>query len=211
MAFKAQQVEEWMRKYYYLNTYICGIASFAYFAMFSGMGWETIMGCRQFFYVRFIEWAVTTPMIILSLGLLANEDPVVIAAVMGSDVAMIVAGYLGSVALVPTVKWLWFIIGLVVFAPVVYALVRVFRQTVIQKDDVDRIDLYGKVSLLVVVTWSLYPLVWILGVGTGVLGISAESICYAVLDVITKCVFAFMMVNVSGYESAEIETQREFV
>jgi hypothetical protein len=32
-----------------------------------------------------------------------------------------------------------------------------------EKDDVDRIDLYGKVSLLVVVTWSLYPLVWILG------------------------------------------------
>ena len=25
-----------MRKYYYLNTYICGVASFAYFAMFSG-------------------------------------------------------------------------------------------------------------------------------------------------------------------------------
>ena len=45
---------------------------------------------------------------------------------------MIVAGYLGSVALVPTVKWLWFIIGLAVFAPVVYALVRVFRQTVIR-------------------------------------------------------------------------------
>ena len=31
------QVEDWMRKYYYLNTYICGVASFAYFAMFSGM------------------------------------------------------------------------------------------------------------------------------------------------------------------------------
>ena len=25
---------------------------FAYFSMVSGMGWETIMGCRQFFYVR---------------------------------------------------------------------------------------------------------------------------------------------------------------
>ena len=25
-----------MRKYYYLNAYICGVASFAYFAMFSG-------------------------------------------------------------------------------------------------------------------------------------------------------------------------------
>jgi len=54
------------------------------------------------------------------------------------------------------------------------------------KDDVDRIDLYGKVSLLVVITWSLYPFVWILSVGTGTMGISAESICYSVLDVVTK-------------------------
>jgi hypothetical protein len=46
-------------------------------------------------------------------------------------VMMIAAGYLGSVALVPTVKWLWFLIGLLVYVPVVYALVRIFRQTVI--------------------------------------------------------------------------------
>lgn len=47
------------------------------------------------------------------------------------SVMMIAAGYLGAVALVPTVKWLWFLIGLVVYIPVLYALIRVFRQTVI--------------------------------------------------------------------------------
>ena len=44
---------------------------------------------------------------------------------------MIFAGYMGSVALVPTVKWLWFVIGLVVYIPVVIALVRIFRQCVL--------------------------------------------------------------------------------
>ena len=38
---------------------------------------------------------------------------------------------MGAVALVPTVKWLWFVFGLATFTPVVIALVRVFRQTVI--------------------------------------------------------------------------------
>lgn len=39
MAFKAQQVELGARKYYYLNAFICAVAVFSYFAMFSGMGW----------------------------------------------------------------------------------------------------------------------------------------------------------------------------
>ena len=75
------------------------------------------MGCRQFFYVRYLDWAITTPLLILNLGLLAGEDMVLVAAVMGADIAMIFSGYMGSVALVPTVKWLWFVIGLVVYAP----------------------------------------------------------------------------------------------
>ena len=69
---------------------------------------------------------------------------------------MIFAGYMGSVALVPTVKWLWFVIGLVVYIPVVIALVRIFRQCVLgnlidigevevtthaDKYDMDRIEL----------------------------------------------------------------------
>jgi bacteriorhodopsin len=144
-----------------------------------------------------VDWAVTTPLMILNLGLLAGEDTVMIAAVMGADVGMIVAGYLGAVALVPTVKWLWFIIGLAVFAPVVIALVRTFRQTVIDKNDVDRIELYGKVSLLTIVVWSLYPIVWFLGVGTGAIGVSLEAISFAILDVISKCVFSFMIVQLN--------------
>mmetsp|Transcript_16831 Transcript_16831/g.26088 ORF Transcript_16831/g.26088 Transcript_16831/m.26088 type:complete len:255 (-) Transcript_16831:227-991(-) len=211
MAFKAMNAEPGVRKFYYINAYICGVATFAYFAMISGMGWETIMGCRQFFYVRYLDWAVTTPLMIMNLGLLAGEDPIMIAAIMGADVAMIFAGYMGAVALVPTVKWLWFIIGLAVYAPVVIAIVRVFRQTVIDKNDVDRIELYGKVSLLTIVVWSLYPFIWLLGVGVGTFGVSLESICYALLDVTSKCVFSFMIVQLNVYESAAPATQKEYV
>ena len=69
----------------------------------------------------YIDWAITTPLLILNLGLLAGEDMVLVAAVMGADIAMIFSGYMGSVALVPTVKWLWFVIGLVVYGVCVCA------------------------------------------------------------------------------------------
>ena len=34
---------------------------------------------------RYVDWAVTTPLMILNLGLLAGEDTVMIAAVIGSQ------------------------------------------------------------------------------------------------------------------------------
>ncbi|EKX49358.1 hypothetical protein GUITHDRAFT_85745 [Guillardia theta CCMP2712] len=211
MAFKAVNADPVVRKFYYINAFVCGVASFSYFAMISGMGWETIMGCRQMFYVRYIDWFITTPLMILNIGLLAGEEQWMIAAIMGADMGMIFAGYMGSVALVPTVKWLWFVIGLVVYIPVVIALVRIFRQCVLDKYDMDRIELYGKVSLLTVVSWSVYPFVWLLSVGTGGLGVSAESILYALLDVTSKCFFSFMIIQMDVYESASAETQKEYV
>jgi bacteriorhodopsin len=42
-----------------VSTYMCGFAAMAYFAMLSGQGWTAIAGCRQFFYARYADWAVT--------------------------------------------------------------------------------------------------------------------------------------------------------
>lgn len=55
-------------RYYFINTFICSVATFAYFAMLSGQGWTAIAGCRQFFYVRYLDWLITTPLLILDLG-----------------------------------------------------------------------------------------------------------------------------------------------
>ena len=61
------------------------MATFSYFAMLSGQGWTAIAGCRQFFYARYVDWMITTPLLILDLGLVAGQDYVTIAAVIGAD------------------------------------------------------------------------------------------------------------------------------
>ena len=68
MVAKAANADPERRKYYFCNTFICGIATFAYFAMLSGQGWTAISGCRQFFYAHYVDWLLTTPLIILNLG-----------------------------------------------------------------------------------------------------------------------------------------------
>jgi hypothetical protein len=46
---------------------------------------------------------------------------------------MIIAGYMGAVSVVTTVKWFWFLFGMAMFLPVVYSLARTFRETVITR------------------------------------------------------------------------------
>ena len=71
--------------YYYCNVFVCGFATMAYFAMLSGQGWTAIAGCRQFFYARYVDWSITTPLLLLDLGLIAGADGALIAAVIGAD------------------------------------------------------------------------------------------------------------------------------
>lgn len=71
--------------YYYCNVFICGFATMSYFAMLSGQGWTAVAGCRQFFYARYVDWSVTTPLLLLDLGLIAGADGALIAAVIGAD------------------------------------------------------------------------------------------------------------------------------
>lgn len=118
-------------------------------------------------------------------------------------VGMIIAGYLGATALVPTVRWMWFVIALILYGLVLYAILREFRQTVIDRNDVLRIELYSRVSLVVLIVWSIYPFVWMLGEGTGLLGVSVEVILYCILDLLSKVVFCFLVINHSGPYASE--------
>jgi len=54
-----------------------------------------------------------------------------------------------------------------------------------------RVQNFKNALNITVVTWFFYPIVWIFAEGTGDFCSNAEAICYTVLDVIAKSVFAF--------------------
>ena len=89
-------------------------------------------------------------------------------------VLMIIAGYMGAVSVVTTVKWFWFLFGMAMFLPVVYSLARTFRETVITRKDAEIIELYGKVAWLTIIIWSFYPIVWLFSEGFASFSVSFE-------------------------------------
>merc|ERR1740127_387228 len=57
------------------------------------------------------------------------------------------------------------------------------------------VRIFRSIMNLTVLSWFLYPIVWILAEGTGVLCANAEAIYYTVLDIISKSVFGAIIVN----------------
>ena len=53
--------------------------------MLSGQGWTAIAGCRQFFYARYADWMITTTLIVILLGQVANAGNDVIFGACGAN------------------------------------------------------------------------------------------------------------------------------
>jgi len=66
-------------------TFVCGVASIAYFSMASGGGWVIAPDCRQLFVARYADWLITTPLLLLDLGLVAGVGKWDIMALCLSD------------------------------------------------------------------------------------------------------------------------------
>ena len=182
------------RKYYYLSTYVCGFAAMAYFAMLSGQGWTAIAGCRQFFYARYADWIVTTSLLVVLLGQVANASNDVIFGAAGANAIYIACGYMGSVSVVTTVKWFWFLIGLGALFAVIVHFAQVFKAFADAKGG-ERAQIYGKIAWISILVWLCYPVVWLFSEGFASFSVSFEVCAYAILDVVAKVVVGFMVMS----------------
>jgi len=198
------------RKYYYLSTYMCGFAAMAYFAMLSGQGWTAIAGCRQFFYARYADWAVTFVLTAILLGMVAGADADVIGGASGSAAVMVFAMYMGSVSVVTTVKWFWFLISLVGLGSALVHFAQTFKAAADLKGG-DGAVLYGKVAWIAILAWIGYPVVWLFSEGFASFSVSFEVCAYAFLDIIAKVVLSFMVMSAHDLLGQAGSQSREYV
>lgn len=179
------------RKFYLVTAYCCGIATFAYYAMLSGQGWLISPSCRQLFYVRYIDWFVTTPLILVDLALIVGADWTFLSAMIGADLMMVFGGYMAAISS-GHIKWLWFSFALLIFGPIAYTIIVTFR-SLVQRSHPAVSVLYNKMSWIVFVTWCCYPVVFIFSEGTGDWNPNFEVMVYGVLDLMSKAVFGFVL------------------
>ena len=111
------------RIFHYITAGVTMVAAIAYFSMASNLGWTPIdvefrrsdsrvAGVnREIFYVRYIDWFITTPLLLLDLLLTSATPLPTTLFVILVDEVMIVSGLVG--ALVRSIyKWGYFTFGM---------------------------------------------------------------------------------------------------
>ena len=194
------------RLFHYITAGITMTAAIAYFSMGAGLGQVPIQvefprpgsaqvgaaGTREIFYVRYIDWFVTTPLLLLDLLLTAGVPTPTILITIFADEIMVVTGLVGALTS-STYKWGYWTFGMAAFGYVFYSLVFIGRSHA-RALGPDPSRTFNMCGVLTIFVWFLYPIAWGLSEGGNVIHPDSEAIFYGVLDVIAKPVFGTLLI-----------------
>jgi bacteriorhodopsin len=197
-----------MKKFYVVTTMIAAIAFVNYLAMATGFG---VVDLAPFFdgdekvvyWARYTDWILTTPLLLYDLALLAGADTEDIAALVGLDVMMIVTGIMATLAIAPVEalggidghRVLWWGVSTGFMIVLLYFLFGGLSEKVSQLDG-DTKSTFNTLRILIVILWSAYPVVWIIGSeGLGYIPLTAETAAFAALDLTAKIGFGIILLR----------------
>lgn len=192
-AYRANS-EHW-RLLLVLNFFITAIASVLYLAMAMGQGYGVFYG-HSTYWVRYVTWGLSTPLLILVIGHLGKNRLSTIGALIGADVLMIGTGFVATIS-PPPISYVWYLVSCGFFAGILYLLVVPYRN----EAESTYPGKTGKQSFNRLITvhaalWTAYPIVWILAdSGTGLLSDGVEAMLYTLLDITAKVGFGLLSVN----------------
>jgi bacteriorhodopsin len=201
IAMGAGETNEKKQEFFIITIFISAIAAVSYFSMYMGFGVidVSIAGGEtlKIYWARYADWLFTTPLLLLDLALLAGASRNTIATLVGLDVAMIVTGLVGALATEgAAMRIAWWGISCGFFVALLYILVSTLSQNAAEKSG-DVAALFSTLRNLVIVLWTAYPIVWIIGTeGTlGLIPLGVETAAFMVLDLAAKVGFGFILLR----------------
>ncbi len=179
-------------------------AAISYLAMALHQGSITLplsfgTGDREFLFARYIDWSVTTPILLLGLTMTAlhgaHRRAGLVAGLLASDVVMILTGLFFGLSVDPSAKWLWFITSCVAFLAVFYILFGAMRAEARARDS-ERQRAYGRNLLVLSVLWLLYPIFVFFGPdGLYTWSATFTTAAVVILDLTSKVVYGFIAMS----------------
>lgn len=200
------------RIFHYISVLTIIVTGIAYFTLASDLGSQAIpvefkrsdddvAGTeRQVFWIRYVDWFFTGPLILLNVLLTAGVYWHTILYSILLYIVYVILLFVGS--LVPTTyKWGYFTLAVVALALVLENIAWAgWRHASAIGGNISRLYLVVGPSLLLL--WILYPVAWGVADGGNVIAPDSEQIFYGILDVLTKPVLAFVILI--GHRSIDI-------
>ncbi len=190
MARKPKGVPQYK---YLIHAFVVIWSGLAYSAIALGQGTIEIGG-ETVYFARYLDWVVSTPLLLLSLVLTGKYtlklEGAITAGLLGSQVIMILTGLIADLSPAEN-RWFWYIAGCMALL-VVYRLMwkELYEKAKIQGPELTAA--YKGSAVFLSVQWLLYPLVWALGSpGLAIFDPLLTSVLFIVLPIVSKAGFAF--------------------
>lgn len=180
---------------YLIAIFIPVWSGLAYTAMAIGQGKVEVAG-QITHYARYIDWIVTTPLLLLALSLTAmqfiKKDWVLISSLMGTQVIVIVTGLVADLSERSWARSLWYICGVVAFLIVLQGIWGPLRaKSKLQEPELS--ELYDRLLIYFTAFWIAYPVVWMIGPsGVGLIGQTTDTALFCLLPFFSKVGFSLL-------------------
>lgn len=161
------------RMFHILTAFITTFATISYYAMaiHDGVGqneitlkhtqkhfpdtFQTVY--REVYWARYVDWSVTTPLLLLDLCLLAGLSGANILVAIVADIIMILTGLFAAFTVEEGPKWGWYAMACIAYLVVVYQLAFNGRG-VVQNKDKKTATFFSAIAGFTLIIWTLYPM-----------------------------------------------------
>ncbi|KAF8504893.1 family A G protein-coupled receptor-like protein [Russula emetica] len=189
------------RAFHYLAVVILTVSSLSYFAMASDLGQTSVRtefrrgATRSIFWVRYIQWFINAPLILLMLLLTTGLPLSDLFLTLFMILVTVVMGLVG--ALTPSsYKWGFFVFGVTTLFYVLYAGHKGGWITPLANKTV-----YSFAAGYTAFIWLIYPICWGLSEGSNAITVTSEMIFYGILDLFAGPIFLFgFLLGIQGLE-----------
>ncbi len=171
-------------------------SALAYMGLTLGQGKTEVAG-QVTYYARYLDWVVSTPLLLLSLAFTAmfyvpkdERSKTLPFGLVAGDVVVILCGLLADLSENPTARTLWVVCGVGAFLSVLYVLWGPLRRIAAQSEP-EISSTYSKVLVMLSVLWVCYPTIWAIGPsGLGLIGQTFETALFVIVPFFSKVVFS---------------------
>ena len=157
---------------------------------------------------RYVDWLLTVPLLLVEviavLALAKEVSRSLIMRLVPASAAMIALGYPGEISNDQNTQVLYGVLSTLPFLYILYVLFVELGKSLDRQPEGVAATI-GRLRLLLIATWGVYPISYILGMGAG--DPSAEQfvgvqVGYTVADVLAKCVFGLTILKIARMKSA---------
>ena len=156
---------------------------------------------------RYVDWLLTVPLLLVEvvavLALTKSVSTSLITRLVPASAAMIALGYPGEISSDQNTQVMYGVLSTIPFLYILYVLfVELGKSLANQPAGVA--ETVGRLRLLLIATWGVYPISYILGMGEGMA--SSEQfvgvqVGYTIADVLAKCVFGLTIYKIARMKS----------